>query len=43
MIDRQVQDMRLPARVDCRGCEAVCLQQIKISEAQAGFSARLGL
>lgn len=43
MIDRQVQDMRLSARVGCRGCEAVCPQPIKISEALADFSAKLGL
>lgn len=31
------------ACVGCRGCEAVCPQQIKISEALADFSAKLGL
>ena len=40
---------RLPAEkkpsacVGCRSCEAVCPQQIKISEALASFSAKLGL
>lgn len=40
---------RLPAEkkpsacVGCRSCEAVCPQQIKISEALASFSAQLGL
>ena len=31
------------ACVGCRSCEAVCPQQIKISEALADFSAKLGL
>ena len=31
------------ACVGCRSCEAVCPQQIKISEALADFSSKLGL
>ena len=31
------------ACVGCRSCEAVCPQQIKISEALASFSQKLGL
>lgn len=30
------------ACIGCRSCEAVCPQQIKISEAMAGFTAKLG-
>ena len=30
------------ACLGCRSCEAVCPQQIRISEALADFSARLG-
>ena len=36
------EDKRPSACVGCRSCEAVCPQQIKISEALANFSARLG-
>ncbi len=36
------EDKRPSACVSCRSCEAVCPQQIKISEALADFSARLG-
>ena len=31
------------ACIGCRSCEAVCPQQIKISEAMADFSHKLGL
>ncbi len=36
------EDKRPSACVGCRSCEAVCPQQIKISEALADFSAKLG-
>ena len=36
------QDKQPSACVGCRSCEAVCPQQIKISEALADFSAKLG-
>ena len=40
----QLPDGKKPsACVGCRSCEAVCPQQIKISEALADFSAKLGL
>ena len=35
------EDKRPDACIGCRSCEAVCPQQIKISEAMADFSARL--
>ena len=37
------QDKRPNACIGCRSCEAVCPQQIKISEAMADFSRMLGL
>ena len=37
------EEKRPSACVGCRSCEAVCPQQIKISEALADFSAKLGL
>ncbi|MCH5263858.1 MAG: aldo/keto reductase [Lachnospiraceae bacterium] len=36
------QDKQPSACVGCRSCEAVCPQQIKISEAMADFNAKLG-
>ena len=35
------EEKRPTACVGCRSCEAVCPQQIKISEAMSDFSARL--
>ena len=37
------EDKRPNACIGCRSCEAVCPQQIKISEAMADFSHKLGL
>ena len=37
------EDKRPNACIGCRSCEAVCPQQIKISEAMADFSRMLGL
>ncbi len=37
------EDKRPNACIGCRSCEAVCPQQIRISEAMAGFSRMLGL
>ena len=37
------EDKRPNACIGCRSCEAVCPQQIKISEAMADFSKMLGL
>lgn len=36
------EDKKPSACIGCRSCEAVCPQQIKISEAMADFTARLG-
>ena len=37
-----LEEAKLPsACIGCRGCEAVCPQQIKVSEAMADFSAKL--
>lgn len=36
------EDKKPSACIGCRSCEAVCPQQIKISEAMADFAARLG-
>ena len=36
------EDKKPSACIGCQSCEAVCPQQIKISEAMAGFAARLG-
>ncbi|HJF95071.1 MAG TPA: 4Fe-4S binding protein, partial [Lachnoclostridium phocaeense] len=35
------EDKRPSACIGCRSCEAVCPQQIKISEAMADFTERL--
>ena len=35
------EDKRPPACLGCRSCEAVCPQQIKISEAMADFAKKL--
>lgn len=35
------EDKRPPACLGCRSCEAVCPQQIRISEAMADFTAKL--
>ena len=35
------EDKRPAACIGCRSCEAVCPQQIKISEAMADFTAKL--
>jgi ferredoxin len=35
------EDMRPVACLGCKSCEAVCLQNIRISEALADFAARL--
>lgn len=40
-VDALPEDKRPSACLGCRSCEAVCPQQIKISEAMADFSARL--
>ena len=37
------EDKKPAACIGCRSCEKVCPQQIKISEALADFSAKLGL
>ena len=36
------EDKRPSACIACRSCEAVCPQQIKISEAMADFAAKVG-
>ena len=36
------EDKRPGACVGCRSCEAVCPQQIKVSEVLSDFSSRLG-
>ena len=36
------EEKRPAACIGCRSCEAVCPQQIRISEALADFTARLG-
>jgi predicted aldo/keto reductase-like oxidoreductase len=40
-VDALPEDKRPSACIGCRSCEAVCPQQIKISEAMADFAARL--
>ena len=42
-VDALDPDRRPNACMGCRSCEAVCPQQIKISEAMADFSKMLGL
>ena len=37
------EDKRPSACIGCRSCEAVCPQQIKISEAMADFAEKLGM
>ncbi|WP_366776338.1 4Fe-4S binding protein [uncultured Gemmiger sp.] len=42
-IDALPDDKKPSACIACRSCEAVCPQRIKISEAMADFSQKLGL
>jgi len=39
---RLPEEKRPAACIGCRSCEAVCPQQLKISEAMADFSRKLG-
>ena len=43
VVDALPEDKRPSACIGCRSCEAVCPQQIKISEAMKDFSAKIGL
>ena len=41
MLEALPEEKRPSACIGCRSCEAVCPQQIKISEAMADFASRL--